>query len=287
MVHNGIEYGDMQLICEAYDILKSTLGLEAAELAEIFGQWNKGELNSYLIEITAAVLARKDEDTGQALVDMILDKAGQKGTGKWTSQSALDLGVPTPTINAAVVARTMSAFKDERLAASKVLNGPKVKFTGDKKALVQSVREALYASKITSYAQGMALLREANKEYDWNLNYGEIARIWKGGCIIRAKFLDLIKQAYQRNADLPNLLLDKDFSNAVASRGDNWRTVVKTAVELGIPAPAMSGSLAYFDSYRRERLPANLIQAQRDYFGAHTYERVDKPGSFHTEWMSS
>ena len=286
MVHNGIEYGDMQLICEAYDILKTALGLQAAELSEIFGEWNKGELDSYLIEITAAVLAKKDEDTGKPLVDMILDKAGQKGTGKWTSQSALDLGVPTPTINAAVVARTMSAFKDERVAASKILSGPKAKFSGEKNDLVQSVREALYASKITSYAQGMALLREADKEYDWNLNYGEIARIWKGGCIIRAKFLDLIKQAYQRNANLPNLLVDKEFSKAVTSRQANWRKVVKIAVELGIPAPAMSGSLAYFDSYRREQLPANLIQAQRDYFGAHTYERMDKPGSFHTEWTA-
>ena len=287
MVHNGIEYGDMQLICEAYDILKDALGLEAPELADVFAEWNKGELDSYLIEITAAVLARKDEDTGKPLVDIILDKAGQKGTGKWTSQSALDLGVPTPTINAAVVARSMSSFKDQRVAASKLLSGPTPNYTGDKASLIQAVRDALYASKITSYAQGMALLREANKEYNWNLNYGEIARIWKGGCIIRAKFLDLIKQAYQRNADLPNLLVDKFFSDAVASRQDNWRMVVKLAVDSGIPAPAMSGSLAYFDSYRRERLPANLIQGQRDYFGAHTFERVDKPGSFHIEWMES
>ncbi|NIA07800.1 MAG: NADP-dependent phosphogluconate dehydrogenase [Actinobacteria bacterium] len=287
MVHNGIEYGDMQLICEAYDILKSVLGLKAPELSEIFSEWNKGELDSYLIEITAAVLARKDDDTGKPLVDIILDKAGQKGTGKWTSQSALDLGVPTPTINSAVVARTMSAFKDQRVAASKILSGPTANYTPDKAGLIQAVREALYASKITSYAQGMALLREANKEYGWNLNYGQIARIWKGGCIIRAKFLDLIKQAYQRNADLPNLLIDKFFSEAVTSRQDNWRMVVKLAVDSGVPVPAISGSLAYFDSYRRERLPANLIQAQRDYFGAHTYERLDKPGSFHTEWMSS
>jgi 6-phosphogluconate dehydrogenase len=287
MVHNGIEYGDMQLICEAYDILKSALGLGAPELSEIFAEWNKGELDSYLIEITTAVLARKDDDTGKPLVDIILDKAGQKGTGKWTSQSALDLGVPTPTINSAVVARTMSAFKDQRVAASKILSGPTANYTGDKAALIQAVRDALYASKITSYAQGMALLREASKEYNWNLNYGEIARIWKGGCIIRAKFLDLIKQAYQRNADLSNLLIDKFFSEAVASRQDNWRMVVKLAMDFGIPVPAMSGSLAYFDSYRRQRLPANLIQGQRDYFGAHTYERVDKPGSFHTEWMSS
>ena len=286
MVHNGIEYADMQLICEAYDILKTALALEAPELSDIFSQWNKGELDSYLIEITAAVLARKDKDTGKPLVDMILDKAGQKGTGKWTSQSALDLGVPTPTINAAVVARTMSAFKDERLAASKLLNGPEAQFTGQRDALVQSVREALYASKITSYAQGMALLREASKEYDWSLNYSEIARIWKGGCIIRAKFLDLIKQSYRQNPDLPNLMVDNDFSKAIASRQDNWRTVVKTAVELGIPAPAMNASLAYFDSYRKARLPANLIQAQRDYFGAHTYQRLDRPGGFHTEWMS-
>ena len=288
MVHNGIEYGDMQLICEAYDIMKSVLGLEAPELADIFGEWNKGELDSYLIEITAAVLARKDDDTGKPLVDIILDKAGQKGTGKWTSQSALDLGVPTPTINAAVVARTMSAFKDQRVAASKILSGPKTKTcTCDKAELIQAVRDALYASKITSYAQGMALLREAAKEYDWDLQYGAIAKIWKGGCIIRAKFLDLIKQAFDRNADLPNLLVDKEFSQYVQSRQENWRKVVKLAVSMGIPAPAMGGSLAYFDSYRRERLPANLIQGQRDYFGAHTYERVDKPGSFHTEWMDA
>ena len=221
-------------------------------------------------------------------MDIILDKAGQKGTGKWTSQSALDLGVPTPTINAAVVARTMSAFKDQRVAASKILSGPKTKTcTCDKAELIQAVRDALYASKITSYAQGMALLREAAKEYDWDLQYGAIAKIWKGGCIIRAKFLDLIKQAFDRNADLPNLLVDKEFSQYVQSRQENWRKVVKLAVSMGIPAPAMGGSLAYFDSYRRERLPANLIQGQRDYFGAHTYERVDKPGSFHTEWMDA
>ena len=288
MVHNGIEYGDMQLICEAYDILKSVLGLGAPELADIFGEWNKGELDSYLIEITAAVLARKDDDTGKPLVDIILDKAGQKGTGKWTSQSALDLGIPTPTINAAVVARTMSAFKDERVAASKILSGPATtKCTCDKAELVQAVREALYASKITSYAQGMALLREASKEYDWNLQYGAIAKIWKGGCIIRAKFLDLIKQAFDRNPELPNLLVDQEFSQYVQSRQENWRRIVKLAVDMGIPTPAMSGSLAYFDSYRRHRVPANLIQGQRDYFGAHTYERVDKPGSFHTEWMEA
>ena len=287
MVHNGIEYGDMQLICEAYDILQTALGLSAAELSEIFGEWNKGELDSYLIEITEAVLARIDDDTGKALVDVILDKAGQKGTGKWTSQSALDLGVPTPTINAAVVARTMSSFKDERVAASKLLGGPEVGYKGDKAELIQAVREALYASKITSYAQGMALLREASREYGWNLQYGTIAKIWKGGCIIRAKFLDLIKQAYDRRADLPNLLVDKEFSDYVESRGDNWRMVVKLAVEMGIPVPAMSGSLAYFDSYRRARVPANLIQGLRDYFGAHTYERIDKEGNFHTEWMET
>ncbi len=287
MVHNGIEYGDMQLICEAYDILKTALGLEAAQLSAIFGQWNKAELDSYLIEITEAVLARIDDETGKPLVDIILDKAGQKGTGKWTSQSSLDLGVPTPTINAAVVARTMSAYKDERVAASELLSGPEIKYEGDKAELIQAVREALYASKITSYAQGMALLREASKEYGWNLQYGAIAKIWKGGCIIRAKFLDLIKQAYDRNADLPNLLVDKEFSQYVASRGDNWRMVVKLAVDMGIPVPAMSGSLAYFDSYRRARVPANLIQGLRDYFGAHTYERVDRDGSFHTEWMAS
>ncbi len=232
-------------------------------------------------------MARKDDDTGKALVDIILDKAGQKGTGKWTSQSALDLGVPTPTINAAVVARTMSAFKDERVAASELLRGPEIKYEGDKGELIQAVREALYASKITSYAQGMALLREASQAYGWTLPYGAIATIWKGGCIIRAKFLDLIKQAYDRNPDLPNLLVDQEFSQYVASRQDNWRMVVKLAVDMGIPTPAMSGSLAYFDSYRRARVPANLIQGLRDYFGAHTYERVDKKGSYHTEWMDS
>ena len=285
MVHNGIEYGDMQLICEAYDIMKTALGLGAGELSEIFGEWNKGELDSYLIEITEAVLARKDDQSDNWLVDIILDKAGQKGTGKWTSQSALDLGVPTPTINAAVVARIMSAYKDERVAASKILSGAQARYSGDKAELIQAVREALYASKITSYAQGMALLREASKEYGWNLQYGAIAKIWKGGCIIRAKFLDLIKQAFDRNADLPNLLVDREFKQYVSSRQENWRKVVKLAVDMGIPAPAMSGSLAYFDGYRRERLPANLIQGLRDYFGAHTYERTDKAGSYHTEWM--
>lgn len=287
MVHNGIEYGDMQLICEAYDILKTALGLGASELSEIFGTWNKAELDSYLIEITEAVLAKTDDDTGKPLVDIILDKAGQKGTGKWTSQSALDLGVPTPTINAAVVARTMSSFKDERVAASKLLSGPQSKYDGDKAQLIQAVREALYASKITSYAQGMALLRGASNEYNWNLQYGAIAKIWKGGCIIRAKFLDLIKQAYDRNPDLPNLLVDKEFGQYVASRADNWRMVIKLAVDMGISAPAISGSLAYFDSYRQARLPANLIQGLRDYFGAHTYQRTDKDGSYHTEWMQT
>ena len=240
-----------------------------------------------MIEITEAVLARRDDDTGKALVDIIMDKAGQKGTGKWTSQSALDLGVPTPTINAAVVARIMSAYKDERVAASELLSGPEIRYEGNKAELIQAVREGLYASKITSYAQGMALLGEASNEYGWNLQYGAIAKIWKGGCIIRAKFLDLIKQAYDRNPALANLLVDKEFRECLASRGDNWRKVVKLAVDMGIPVPAMSGSLAYFDSYRRARVPANLIQGLRDYFGAHTYERVDKEGSYHTEWMAS
>ena len=285
MVHNGIEYGDMQLIAEAYDILQRALGLSAAELAEIFTEWNQGELDSFLIEITAKIFRRVDEETGQALVDLVLDKAAQKGTGKWTSQDALDIGAPIPTINAAVVGRIISSLKDERVAASQVLPAhAETSYAGDKAQLIDAVRQALYASKISAYAQGMALLRMASEEYEYKLNLGEVAAIWRAGCIIRARFLNRITEAFVRRPDLPNLLLDEHLGQAVADRLPAWRHVVQTAVGLGIPVPAISGSLAYYDSYRSARLPANLIQAQRDYFGAHTYERVDKQGVFHSSW---
>ncbi|MBV8879512.1 MAG: NADP-dependent phosphogluconate dehydrogenase, partial [Planctomycetaceae bacterium] len=274
MIHNGIEYGDMQLIAESYDVLRQLLGLEAPQLAEIFETWNQGLLNSFLIEITGKVLRKKDPETGQWLVDFILDKAGQKGTGKWMSQIALDLGVPIPTINAAVEARILSAYKDERVKASKVLSGPKREpYKGDPKALIEAVRDALYASKICSYAQGMFMMKAAGDEYKWNLPLGEIARIWKGGCIIRAQFLDLIKAAFQKNPNLSNLLLDDHFKTWVTDAQPRWRHVVQTAQAAGIPVLAMSSSLAYYDSIRAERLPLNLTQAQRDFFGAHTYER--------------
>ena len=285
MVHNGIEYGDMQLIGEAYDILKTALGLEPKELADIFARWNEGVLNSYLIEITAKIFTKIDKDTGEPLVDMILDKAGQKGTGKWTSQIALDLGVAIPTINAAVEARILSAFKSEREAASKILGGSHPRFEGKKDELINEVHDALYASKICSYAQGTAMMKLASEEYGWDLNLSEISRIWKGGCIIRARFLDLIKEAYLRRPDLPNLLLNPEFSAWIMEAQDSWRSVVQTANRLGVPCLALSASLSYFDSYRRERLPQNLTQAQRDFFGAHTYERVDREGIFHTEWI--
>ncbi|MBN1421791.1 MAG: decarboxylating NADP(+)-dependent phosphogluconate dehydrogenase [Planctomycetes bacterium] len=285
MVHNGIEYGDMQLIAEAYTIMKNALDMPAKELHETFARWYEGELESYLIEITRDIFARMDDDTGEPLVEKILDKAGQKGTGKWTSQSALDLGIATPTITEAVFARCLSAAKDERVAASKLLPGPDAKYGGDRKAFVQAIHDALYASKIASYAQGFALLRGAAAEYEWTLNMGEISSIWRGGCIIRAQFLGRIKEAYGRDPGLANLMLDPYFRERVVTFQPNWRLVVKTAKELGIPTPAFSASLDYFDGYRRARLPANLIQAQRDYFGAHTYERVDKPGIFHTEWL--
>jgi len=284
MVHNGIEYGDMQLIGEAYDILKTGLGLESAELTDTFARWNEGTLNSFLIEITAKIFTKIDEDTGKPLVDMILDKAGQKGTGKWTSQTAFDLGVPVPTINAAVEARILSAYKAERLAASKTLGGPQKRFEGKKEELIDAVRDALYASKICSYAQGTAMMRAASEEYGWNLNLAEISRIWKGGCIIRARFLDLIKEAYSGQPDLPNLLLHPAFTAWILKAQDSWRKVIGAANRLGIPCLALSASLNYFDSYRRDRLPQNLTQAQRDFFGAHTYERVDREGIFHTEW---
>lgn len=285
MVHNGIEYGDMQLIAEAYDILQQALGLQAAELADIFTEWNKGELDSYLIEITSKIFRRVDEETGRPLVDLVLDKAQQKGTGKWTSQDAFNLGAPIPTINSAVVGRIISALKDERVAAAKVLPGPDQKgYQGDKAALIDAVRQALYASKISAYAQGMALLRMASEEYKYELNLGEVAAIWRDGCIIRARFLNRITEAFNRNPHLANLLLDDALGQAVRERLPAWRHVVQTAVGLGIPVAAFSVSLAYYDSYRSARLPANLIQAQRDFFGAHTYERVDKPGTFHSQW---
>lgn len=288
MVHNGIEYGDMQLIAEAYDIMTNALGLEAGELADIFARWNEGVLNSFLIEITARIFEKTDEGTGKPLIDMILDKAGQKGTGKWTSQIALDLGVAIPTINAAVEARFLSSYKDERLAASRTLDGPqRRRFEGQKDELIDAVHDALYASKICSYAQGTAMMRVASIEYGWNLDLAEISRIWKGGCIIRARFLDRIKEAYREQPDLPNMLVHPAFGAWISKAQDSWRMVIQTANRLGIPCLAFSASLGYFDSYRRQRLPQNLTQAQRDLFGAHTYERVDQAGVFHTEWQES
>jgi 6-phosphogluconate dehydrogenase len=284
MVHNGIEYADMQLICEAYYIMKQVLGLSAAELHAVFAAWNKGDLDSYLIEITSDIFARLDEVTGRPLVELVLDKAGQKGTGKWTSQSALDLGVPTPTITEAVFARCLSAYKDERLQAASLLPGPAAGFGGDTHAFVTAIHDALYAAKICSYAQGFALLRAASAEYGWNLNYGDLALLWRGGCIIRARFLDSIKAAFAQAPGLPNLLLDPFFRSVLAKAQDNWRLVVTTCKALGLPVPAFSSSLDYYDGYRQAVLPANLLQAQRDYFGAHTYERVDRPGVFHSEW---
>src|SRR5438093_710905 len=288
MVHNGIEYGDMQLICEAYAILKNVVGMDDKQLAETFTEWNKGELDSYLIEITSQIFRKIDPETGKPLVDVILDKAGQKGTGMWTLQSAIQQSVVISTINAAVEARVISSRKDERVTASKILPQPKPKqVTGDRKKLVDAVRNALYASKIVSYAQGMELLGAASKQYNWNLNFGDIATIWRGGCIIRAKFVNCIVDAYKRDAALHNLLLDSYFTDIIQTTQDNWRVAVVAAVEQGVAVPAFSASLAYFDSYRSARLPSNLLQAQRDFFGAHTYERVDKPGVFHTEWIES
>jgi len=284
MVHNGIEYGDMQLIAEAYDILHRALGLSAKELHDIFAEWNEGELKSYLIEITRDIFAKIDEETGEPLVDKVLDEAQQKGTGKWTSQNALDLGAPIPTINAAVESRIISAYKAERVAASAVLPGPMGRSDGDRKQLIQDVRNALFAAKICSYAQGMALLSAASKEYDYGLKLGAIARIWRGGCIIRAQFLNDITAAYKRNPELTNLILDPYFKEALLTRQASLRRAIQTAVGLGIPCLAFSASLAYFDAYRTARLPANLTQAQRDYFGAHTYRRIDKEGVFHSEW---
>ena len=286
MVHNGIEYGDMQLISESYFMLKHVLGLSAEELHQVFSDWNKGELDSYLIEITADIFTKKDEETGKPLVDVILDTAGQKGTGKWTSQSALDLGVPLPIITESVFARFISAMKQERVEASKVLTGPEAKpFDGDREAFIESIRKALYLSKICSYAQGFAQMRAASEEYSWNLSYGEIAMIFRGGCIIRAQFLQKIKEAYDRDPGLKNLLLDPYFKEIAQSYQQSLREIISAAVLNGIPVPSFSAALSYFDSYRTETLPANLIQAQRDYFGAHTYQRIDKEGIFHTEWM--
>ncbi|EME7207474.1 NADP-dependent phosphogluconate dehydrogenase [Enterococcus faecium] len=286
MVHNGIEYGDMQLIAESYDLMKNILNLSVEEMADIFKEWNQGELDSYLIEITADILTRKDDEgTGKPVLDVILDAAGNKGTGKWTSQSALDLGVPLPLITESVFARYISAYKEERVQASKILSRTNdFEFTGDKKELVEKIREALYFSKIMSYAQGFAQLRVASKEFDWDLPFGEIAKIWRAGCIIRARFLQKITDAYDKNPEIENLLLDDYFVEITKKYQQSVRDVVALAVQAGVPVPTFSSAIAYFDSYRAERLPANIIQAQRDYFGAHTYERVDKEGIFHYSW---
>jgi 6-phosphogluconate dehydrogenase len=285
MVHNGIEYGDMQMICETYQMMKEGLGMTNQEMHAVLAEWNKGELDSYLIEITRDILGYKDED-GNDVIDLILDTAGQKGTGKWTAIAALDQGQPLTLIGEAVFARCLSALKDERVAASKVLSGPKAEFKGDKQAFINDLRHALYAAKIVSYAQGYQLMRAAAAEYKWNLNYGGIALMWRGGCIIRSAFLGKIKEAFDKEPNLTNLLLTPFFKDAVEKAQASWRRVVTTAVEMGIPVPAISTALAYYDGYRHERLPANLLQAQRDYFGAHTYERVDRPrGEFsHTNW---
>ncbi len=285
MVHNGIEYGDMQLICEAYHLMRDGLGMGAGEMHKVFATWNKGKLDSYLIEITRDILAYKDTD-GAALVDKILDAAEQKGTGKWTGISALDMGIPLTMVVEAVFGRSLSSLKDERVAASKALSGPTSKFAGDKQAFVTDLQDAVYASKLMSYTQGYMLMRAAAKEYKWNLNYGGIALMWRGGCIIRSAFLGKIKEAFDKNPALTNLLLDPYFTKQVGTAQAGWRRVVAKAVQRGIPVPAMSSALSFYDGYRRDRLPANLLQAQRDYFGAHTYQRVDKPRGeyFHTNW---
>lgn len=288
MAHNGIEYGDMQLIAESYDIMTRLLGLSVEEVAEIFADWNKGELDSYLMEITADILTRKDEETGKPIVDVILDAAGNKGTGKWTSQSALDLGVPLPLITESVFARYISAMKDERVAASKIIPAPTVSaFEGNKEEFVEKIRQALYFSKIMSYAQGFAQLRVASEEYGWDLEYGEIAKIFRAGCIIRAKFLQKITDAYERDPQLTNLLLDEYFNEITQRYQQSVREVVAMAVQAGVPVPTFSSAIAYYDSYRSADLPANIIQAQRDYFGAHTYQRKDKEGTFHYDWYQN
>jgi 6-phosphogluconate dehydrogenase len=285
MVHNGIEYGDMQLINEVYHIMKDVLGMSADEMQEVFAEWDKGELDSYLVEITAEILAFKDED-GLPLVDKILDTAMQKGTGKWTGTVALDLGIPLTLITEAVYSRCLSALKVERVAASKILKGPKPSFSGDKKAFINDLHDALYAAKVVSYAQGYELMKAASVEYNWDLNYGGIALMWRGGCIIRSKFLANIKEAFDTNPDLQNLLLDQFFTQKIEVSQAGWRRVIASAVTNGIPVPCLTAGLNYYDGYRCERLPANLLQAQRDYFGAHTYERIDKPRGefFHTNW---
>lgn len=285
MVHNGIEYGDMQLIAESYQLMKDYVGLNADEMSAVFADWNKGELDSYLIQITSEILAYKNED-GQPLVDKILDAAGQKGTGKWTVQNAAELGKPVSLITEAVFARSLSALKEERVKASSILSGPETKFEGNREEFIEGIRRALYAAKIVSYAQGYMLLKAADKEYGWNLNYGGIAQMWRGGCIIRSRFLGDIKAAYDKSPGLENLLLDEFFVNAVSDNQAAWREIVSTAVKAGIPLPAMSSALSFYDGYRSGTLPANLVQAQRDYFGAHTYERTDKPRGefFHTNW---
>ncbi|MEX2287922.1 MAG: decarboxylating NADP(+)-dependent phosphogluconate dehydrogenase [Planctomycetaceae bacterium] len=285
MVHNGIEYGDMQLICEAYFMLKHALGLGNDELYRVFDEWNRGELESYLIEITRDIFTVRDAVAGDYLVDKILDTAQQKGTGKWMSQHALDLGVPTTLITEAVYSRCLSAQKDARVRASKVLSGPDAKFKGDRKSFVEDVRAALYASKLCSYAQGFVQLDAAAAEFGWELNNGNIALLWRGGCIIRSRFLEDIKRAFDNQPGLENLLLDAFFKSAVDKAQPSWRRVVATAVELGLPVPGFAAALSYYDGYRRDRLPANLLQAQRDYFGAHTYQRIDREGTFHTDWI--
>jgi len=285
MVHNGIEYGDMQLICEAYQLMRDGLGMKAPQMHEVFSEWNRGKLDSYLIEITRDILAYEDEE-GKPLVDKILDTAEQKGTGKWTGISAFDMGIPLTMIIEAVLGRALSALKDERVAASRVLVGPKARIAGDRKAFIRDLEEAVYASKLISYTQGYMLMRAAAREYKWNLNYGGIALMWRGGCIIRSAFLGRIKEAFDRNPKLTNLLLDPYFKGQIESAQAAWRRVVAKAIQKGIPVPAMSSALSFFDGYRRASLPANLLQAQRDYFGAHTYQRVDKPRGeyFHTNW---
>jgi 6-phosphogluconate dehydrogenase len=285
MVHNGIEYGDMQLICEAYNLMKTGLAMSADEMHKVFAEWQQGELNSYLIEITRDILAFKDTD-GQPLVDKILDTAGQKGTGKWTVMSSQELGIPITLIAEAVYARMISAFKDERVAAAKKLRGPTPAIKGDRAKIIEEVRRALYASKIVSYAQGYMLLRAAAQQYHWNLNFGAIALMWRGGCIIRSVFLGKIKEAFARNSKLANLMLDPFFRKALNGSHRSWRNVIAASAKRGIPVPALSTALAFYDGYRSERLPANLLQAQRDYFGAHTYERLDQPRGqfFHTNW---
>jgi len=283
MVHNGIEYADMQLICEAYSIMKKVLHLSAEDLHDVFADWNHGELNSYLIDITSEIFSKRDPDTGEHLIDYILDVAGQKGTGKWTGQISLDVGVPTPTITMAVYERYLSAMKEERKAASKLLKGPGGIDTKSKD-FTEPIRRALYASKICAYAQGFGLLRAASDQYGWKLNYGDIAKIFRGGCIIRAQFLNQITRAYEKNPGLTNLLFEDYFKDIVGQYQVEWRDVIKTAISAGIPVPGFTSALSYYDSYRSEELPMNLLQAQRDYFGAHTYQRVDKDGIFHTEW---